>query len=96
MAVLENNCGAAAPGTVEVQAITTDVDQLARGMELRSIFLACTTFIAQPDQCDDHERCDFNRKHHAKSTRAIPCELLILAQASKEEAGGENTGHSDA
>jgi len=93
MAVLENHGWAAASGAVKVQAITTDIHQMARWMEPRSIFLACTALIAQSEQGNDHERCDFNRKHDPEDASTIPCQIMAAAESCKNEPRADNKRH---
>ena len=59
-------------------------------MEPRSIVLACTAFIPQPDQRNDHKRCNFNCKRDPECTRAISCEILIVTQPSRQESHAQN------
>jgi hypothetical protein len=71
MAVLENYCWATLAGAIKMQAISAEVDQFARRMELRGFLLACATFVTPPEKCNDHECHNFSRKQHPEATREI-------------------------
>ena len=96
VSVLENYSWPALTSAIQVQAITAENRQLAGRTELLRVLLACPALVAQTQHRNDHQRCNFNRKHDSKRSRASSRELLVSAQPGKEEAGGENKRHTNA
>ncbi len=92
--VLENYRGTTATRAVEVQSIAAKINQLAGWMKLRRILLARATLIAEPEECNDQQRRQFNCKHDPERALAISCDFLISTQAGKKQAGGDSHGHS--